>query len=329
MKRLLTLLFVSGMLLLAAAEKKIVFVGDSISCGVGASPKEMRFSTVAVKLLSENGGKYVEKNIAVSGSTMSNQPWPSATASGYPHRLKDVIREKPDILVIQHGVNDNGVRLSLAEYVWSYREFIRSVKKALPATRIVCMTITPAWRSAAAELHLAMASTAIQEIAARENCVVVQINQALDGKREFFPDRLHPNNDGHRLMAETLAAAIKADRVRKYDCFDFAIRRAGTYHICGWTFEISAEAEKGGYTVFRDMGKGGFTYSSFAPVKIISPMNYYYAPFTGKAEGITSPIKQSWHAYTKAGNLTLPATGGKPVKVVISVQPQEKGHKGK
>ena len=88
MKKLFTLLISAAALMLAGAEKKIVFVGDSISCGVGASPREMRFSTVAVKLLAENSGKYIEHNIAISGSTMSNQAWPGRTTSGYPYRLK-------------------------------------------------------------------------------------------------------------------------------------------------------------------------------------------------------------------------------------------------
>lgn len=325
MKKFFILLLAAAALFLGGAEKKILFVGDSISCGVGASPRSMRFSTVAVKLLSDAKTRYVEKNVAISGSTMCDQAWPVPRSSGYPHRLKDVFREKPDILVMQHGVNDNGVRCSLPEYVWSYREFIRAVKKALPKTKIVCMTITPAWRSPANELYLAMASTAVQEIAARENCVIVQINQALDGKREHFPDRLHPNNDGHRIMAETLTDAIRKDRVRRYDCFDFSIRKAGTYHICNWMFEISAAAEKGGYTVFQDMGPKGFTYSSYAPVKVVSPMNYYSTSVVCKAEHLKQQPKAVWHKYTKTAYLTLPATGGKSVRVTISASPAATG----
>ena len=85
--------------------KKIMFVGDSISVGVGASNKENRYSTVAVKMLNEAAGRtaYKELNIAISGSTMTDQPWPSKHASGYPYRLKNVLKVKPDILVIQHG----------------------------------------------------------------------------------------------------------------------------------------------------------------------------------------------------------------------------------
>ena len=321
MKKLFALMLTTAVVILGGAEKTIVFVGDSISCGVGASSKNTRFSTVAVKLLSAGEIKYNEKNIAISGSTMCDQLWPVFKASGYPYRLNDVLKIKPDVLVLQHGVNDNGVRCSLADYVWSYRQFVREVKKALPNTRIICMTITPTWRSPENMQWLAMANAAIQEIAARENCVVVQINQALDGKKNFFPDRLHPNDEGHKLMAETLAAAIKDNRVRNSECFDFSIRLAGTYHVCNWTFKISEAADKGGYTTFKDMGKGGFTYSSFGPVTLISPMNYYSSPFVCKADGLPENLKFSWGSYSKNGTFDLPSTNGKMVKVTISDLP--------
>lgn len=327
MKKLFTLLISAAALMLAGAEKKIVFVGDSISCGVGASPREMRFSTVAVKLLAENSGKYIEHNIAISGSTMSNQAWPGRTTSGYPYRLKDVIAAKPDIVVVQHGVNDNGTRCSLAEYFWSYRQFIREVKAALPNAGIVCMTITPVWRSPENMHYMATVNTGIQEIAAKENCIVVHIEQALNGERKYFPDALHPNNDGHKIMAETLAAAIRENRVQKEDDFDFVIRKAGSYNICNWTFEVSAEAAKGGFTVFRNIGKNGFTYSSHGPVKVISPMNYYGTEVLCKTSDLPAAPEFFWHHYTKCGTWKLLSTGGKEVKITVAEPPPLTGSK--
>ena len=110
--------------------KKILFVGDSISVGVGASSKETRYTTLAVKMLNDAAGRkaYEELNIAISGSTMTTHLWPRKQASGFPYRLPDVIAAKPDIVVVQHAVNDNAIGCSLGEFGYSYRTFIKEVK---------------------------------------------------------------------------------------------------------------------------------------------------------------------------------------------------------
>ena len=58
-------------LIVGAAEapvKKIVFVGDSVSVGVGSSEQSKRFTSMTVKLLNDAAGKvaYKEVNISIS-----------------------------------------------------------------------------------------------------------------------------------------------------------------------------------------------------------------------------------------------------------------------
>lgn len=121
----------------AAEPAKILFLGDSIALGVGASSPKNRFSTVLTCSLNEIGDRlFTEINMAVSGSTM--------VQSGYPVILSKAIAEKPDVFIVQHGVNDNAIGNSLAEYLWAYRETVRAVKKALPDAMIVCLTICKA-----------------------------------------------------------------------------------------------------------------------------------------------------------------------------------------
>ena len=297
--------------------KKIMFVGDSISVGVGASNKENRYSTVAVKMLNEAAGRtaYKELNIAISGSTMTDQPWPSKAASGFPYRLKQVFDAKPDIVVVQHAVNDNAVGCSLGEIGYSYRTFIKEVKAKLPKAKIVCMTGCPSQkRSAASDRMMDQINAIIQEVAARENTLLVQINQAINFRAELFKDNYHPNDAGHKVMAETLVKALQENRVMSSDNFDLVVKNPGEYRICGWVLHIPTQAAKGGYTVLRNVGKKGWSYSAPSTITLISPFRYYFkkqqAEITG---GLTAQF--SYHAYQKKGSWKLPATGGKLLEV--------------
>jgi lysophospholipase L1-like esterase len=84
----------------------ILFLGDSISDGVGASNNANRFTTLLTQQLQTEDCKFIEKNLAISGSTLIQ--------SGFSTMLSQAIEEKPDIFVIQHGVNDNTFGNSLS-----------------------------------------------------------------------------------------------------------------------------------------------------------------------------------------------------------------------
>ena len=63
---LLTILMCCFTLTISAAgtaQKNIVFVGDSISCGVGASNSQNRYTTLTVAMLNQAAGKNIYKRI--------------------------------------------------------------------------------------------------------------------------------------------------------------------------------------------------------------------------------------------------------------------------
>ena len=306
----------------SAAEKttrKIVFIGDSISYGVGASSKDNRFTTVAVRLLNEsgNGVAYSEKNTAVSGSTFCQSNWPADKVSAYPDRLRYIIAVKPDIVVLQHGVNDQTAHSSIGDFGWSYRQFVREAKAALPDTTFVCLTITPTNRRGEMVQFHDITNTIIQEVAAKEGILVAQINQALDGRLDLFPDGLHPNDGGHRIMAETLVKTLKENRLQSPEKFDFIMRRAGHYRIMGYIISISETAAKGGMTCFYGISKDEFCYSSCGQVTLESPFRLYLEPVRCQSDSNIAVPPGVWNEYRRALTVKLPSTGGKLVKVKI------------
>ncbi|MBE6369209.1 MAG: SGNH/GDSL hydrolase family protein [Lentisphaerae bacterium] len=329
--RLNTAVLCCGLPLIVSASdvppKKILFVGDSISVGVGASSPQKRYSSVAVKMLNQAAGKtvYQEINTSVSGSTMVDHPWPRANASGYPYRLENIKAIKPDIVVIQHGVNDNGGCNSLAEYVWAYRNFVRQVKTILPECRIVCMTPGPLKRDDEAyDEWINQANAAIQEIAALENTIVAQSHMALHNRMELFPDGVHPNDAGHQIMAEALVKAIQENKVQSRSNFDFTAQRAGAYRLCGYMFIVSeAAAANGNYTVFNNVSTAGWSYSADGPVRIFTtPLTYMQEPACTLDNGKKAVCQ--YRAYFKDAEWQLPGTDGKMVKATISAAEKSK-----
>jgi hypothetical protein len=48
----------------------------------------------------------------------------------------------------------------------------------------------------------------IDQIAAKTGCPIIDLYQALSDKPELFPDRIHPNAAGAKVMAETIYTAL-------------------------------------------------------------------------------------------------------------------------
>jgi lysophospholipase L1-like esterase len=303
--------------------KKILFLGDSISVGIGASHAKKRYTTLVADTLGQGKVKIEEVNVAISGSTLVDQLWPEPKSSGYPYVLKKAIEAKPDIFVIQHGTNDNAVGASIGEFLWSYRQTVRAIKKNLPKTKIVCMTICPSWGVTNATTEwLNQANIGIQEIAASENTLLAHTNFKLQNRCDLFPDGIHPNDEGHQIMAESVIEALQTDNVKSKGKFDFICHNIGQQRICGYVFDLKSEGSspKEGWIYFRDVQKDGFTYISDFPVQITTPFKLYDKVFIAKATSKDADkveIKGHWDHYRGCGIFSLPQTNSKEIIVKI------------
>lgn len=310
------------------AEKKpmtIVFVGDSISVGVGASVPANSYTTLVTNTLNKQnkGYEFKEINLAVSGSTLVDQLWPKPNSSAYPYVLEKVIRSKPDIVVIQHGTNDNACGSSIGQFLWSYQQVVRTIKEKFPQTRIVCMSICPSWGAGSSTKEwLTQANVGIQKIAAMENTLLAHANFELKNRKEIFPDGIHPNDEGHRIMAESVIKALDENEIKSKNRFDFICDGFGQYRICGYVFEVKAENSKNnnGWVCFYDVTKKGLTYISDYKVDIASPLLLYANDVTTKLSGKDANIlKAKSHRNNRFGQgmFSLPQTNGKEITVKI------------
>ncbi len=151
---------------------------------------------------------------------------------------KDVLAHQPDIVIIQFGINDStidvwknppatGSRVLLSEYEENLKYFISRLKEN--NCRIILMTPNPMrWTKKLKEMYgkppydpdnelgfnvmLDKYVAMMKKVAKNEKVTLLDINRAYyDYARnnaikldDMFLDGMHPNNTGHKLVAEKL-----------------------------------------------------------------------------------------------------------------------------
>ncbi len=170
----------------------VLFLGDSLTEGLGLEEHEAFPNLVAQRLAAEGRDDVEIVNAGVSGST---------SASGL-SRMQWYVRSQPDLLVLSLGANDglrgldvNEMKANLAETI----EFAQAndVKVALTGM-LVPPNMGPEYTSAfaqvfpdlAAQYELPFLPFLLEGVAA-----VPELNQA---------DRIHPNIEGAKIVAETV-----------------------------------------------------------------------------------------------------------------------------
>ena len=187
---------------------RIACVGDSITYGSGVENRET--NSYPAKLNAMLGSRFVVLNYGRSGATLSK-------VGDLPYWTTDEYREAtasdPDVVIIQLGTNDTKPQN------WRGKEAFKQDYKALcdhfrelkSKPKIWACLPVPVygdqWGINAPKLDEVIES--IQEVTDREKIPVIDLNDALTGHPEFFPDKIHPNAKGADLMAKTVYQAIR------------------------------------------------------------------------------------------------------------------------
>ena len=196
----------------AADPKKptvIACVGDSITFGAGVEKRE---ENNYPKVLGELLGKSFEtKNFGRSGATLLKQGdlpyWKTK-------EFENASASNPDIVVIKLGTNDSKPQN------WQHKDQFVSDAKALvlhfrnlpskPAVH-VCLPV-PVYETRWGINEPVVQSEvipALQQVAKELNTPVIDLHTALANKPTLFPDKIHPNAAGAKLIAEAVAEALR------------------------------------------------------------------------------------------------------------------------
>lgn len=205
--------------------KKINFLGDSITEGVGTACKE----EIYLNLIKEAEALAEARNYGISGTRLAVQSGPDCWGPAYSVRYIEM-DDDADIVVVFGGTNDFGHgNAPIGEfsdrvnttYYGACHVLMSGLIEKYPAATIVFMT--PLHRLSEDEpsmgngLPLKAYVDIIKEVAEYYSIPVLDL-YAMGGiqprvavqQERYCPDGLHPNGEGHKLIASRLTGFLKS-----------------------------------------------------------------------------------------------------------------------
>jgi lysophospholipase L1-like esterase len=205
------ILFIS--FIAAAGPVRVACVGDSITYGYGL--RDPQAEAYPVWLGRWLGTNYDVRNFGVNATTLLHRgDYPYVGRPAYTNALEF----KADIVVIDFGANDskhpndgsldatNAVNnwQHRADFIGDYKEMIAAFRAANPAAKIFICYPTPdfpgRWGINERTIREEMIPL-IRTVADETGASVIDLHSALADRAELFPDTVHPNEEGAKLLA--------------------------------------------------------------------------------------------------------------------------------
>lgn len=187
---------------------RVACVGDSITQGAGADNGKSYPSQLQEIL----GPKYEVGNFGVSGRTLLNKgDYPYTKESAY-QKAKDF---QPNAVIIMLGTNDTKPQnwKHQSEFAADYKALVTSFKTLESKPQIfVCRPcpVPEPGNFGITETNVKLEIPMIDKLAEEEKLEVIDMHAALEATPALLPDRVHPNTEGAKVMAETAAKAVSA-----------------------------------------------------------------------------------------------------------------------
>ncbi|MFL6590953.1 MAG: arylesterase [Chthoniobacterales bacterium] len=174
-----------------AGKKSVVFLGDSLTAGLGVQSSEAFPQLVAEKIKAA-GLPFDVENAGLSGDT---------TAGGL-RRIDWLLQRPIDVLVVELGANDGLRGLDLNSMKTNLQMIIDKTKAKNAQVKIVLagMQVPP---NLGAD-YAAGFQRVFSELAQTNNATLIPfLLEGVGGHRELNQaDMIHPNPSGHRIVAE-------------------------------------------------------------------------------------------------------------------------------
>jgi lysophospholipase L1-like esterase len=196
------------------AQVRVFNNGDSITFGIGAStPATRSYSPVLAGLL---GNGYTVQRDGTGGATLLRRGQPSFFDT---QGIQNTQQANPDVITVFLGTNDSkpGNWTYRDEFVADYVSLIDTFR-ALPANpRIFLCLPPPANAPSQNDVRGSVVANEVlprilEAARARDVSVIDLHTPFLDNFRARLVDGIHPNDDGHRVIAEQMRDAIVEGR---------------------------------------------------------------------------------------------------------------------
>lgn len=174
-----------------ASKKTIVFLGDSLTAGLGVQPAEAFPALIAEKIRAA-GLPFQVENAGLSGDT----------SAGGLRRIEWLLQRPIDILVLELGANDGLRGQQLKSLKANLQAIIDKTKAKNPQVKIVLagMQVPP---NLGADYARGF-ERVFAELAKENNASLIPfLLEGVGGNRELNQqDLIHPSAGGHRIIAE-------------------------------------------------------------------------------------------------------------------------------
>ena len=184
----------------AAAGKRIVFFGDSLTAGYGLdNPSAEAYPALIQEKIDAAGLSWRVVNAGLSGET---------TAGGL-RRVDWILRQPIDIFVLALGANDGLRGISPEVSRQNLQEILERVRTRHPSARLVVAGMQMP-REMGAEFTAAFGRM-FPDVARKYDATLIPfLLDGVGGRRELnLGDGIHPNIDGQAVVAETVWRIIR------------------------------------------------------------------------------------------------------------------------
>ena len=212
MKRsfLCIILAIAGISSAAEPHIRVACVGDSITYGAAIRDRAKNcYPKVLGNLL---GKKYTVHNYGVNGATLlkkGDKPYWKLRA------FEEATKFGPNVVIIKLGTNDTKPQnwgKAGDEYEADLRAMIAHFQKLSSKPSIYLCLPAPVYQTRWGINEKTVTGSVIpiiRKVAKDTNLPFVDLYQALSSKPEMFPDKIHPNAAGAKVMAETIHYVLK------------------------------------------------------------------------------------------------------------------------
>ena len=188
---------------------RVACIGNSITYGARIKNRDRdSYPAVLSRMLGE---AYWVKNFGVSARTLLNKgDHPYMNEKAY----QDALAFNPNIVVIKLGTNDS------KSFNWKYKaDFTKDLQtmvdafKALPAQPKIYLCYPSKAYQTGDNINDDIISKQIipmiKKVAKKNNLSVIDLHAAMDGMPQLFPDKIHPNEEGAKVMAKAVYQSLK------------------------------------------------------------------------------------------------------------------------
>ena len=199
MKKFIIILFLITLQFANAKDDTILFLGDSLTEGLGVT-KDEAFPKL-VKILIQ---KELKKDISIINAGVSG----STTSDGL-DRLKWYLKKKPSIVFLALGTNDGLRGLDLKQSQKNLEEIIKYAQESGAKVLLAGMLIPPNYGPEYSENFRKMYEE-IKDIYKLKSMPFL-LDQVAGNKNLNQSDGIHPNEQGHKTIAKNVFEFIKED----------------------------------------------------------------------------------------------------------------------